>query len=53
MSTLTQKPEMKKRIFEWYKECKTIGIIPEELQLIPEDPEQENKGQPKQKKVIP
>ena len=39
-----------KRIFEWYEECKTIGIIPEELQLIPEDTEQENKKQQEQKK---
>ena len=39
-----------KRIIEWYEECKTIGIIPEELQLIPEDAEQENKKQQEQKK---
>ena len=37
-----------KRIFEWYEECKAIGIIPEEFQLIPEDTEQENKKQQKQ-----
>ena len=30
-----------KKIFEWNEECKTIGIIPDEFQLIPEDIEQE------------
>merc|ERR1712105_25625 len=24
-------------IFEWYKECEKIGLIPDEFQLIPED----------------
>ena len=37
-------------IFEWYDECEKVGLIPDELQLIPEDSKPTIENQPVKKK---